>query len=53
MKKQAVSDIRRTIDKFTGYAMKFDVAPCKDMKGAVPKRKHINVPKSRVGGSGL
>ena len=51
MKKQAVSDIRQTIDKFTSYL--FDVAPCKDMKGAVPKRKHINVPKSRVGGSGL
>ena len=39
--KQADSDIRRSKDKLTSYAMKFDVAPCKDRKGTVHKRKHL------------
>ena len=37
MKKQTVSDIQRSKDKLTSYAMKFDVAPSKYRKGAVYK----------------
>ena len=51
--KQIVSDIRRSKDNLTSYEMKFDVAPSKDRKCAVHKRKHMKVPKSRVRGSGL
>ena len=47
VKKQTVSDIRRSEDKLTSYAMKFDVAPSKDRKGAGHKIKHVNVHKSR------
>ena len=47
MKKQTVSDIRRSEDKLTSYAMTFDVAPSKDMKGAVHKRRHIKGRNSR------
>ena len=47
MKKQTFSDIQRSKDKPTSYAMKFDVASSKDRKGAVHKRKHLKVPKSR------
>ena len=47
VKKQAVSDIRRYKDKITSYVMKFDVAPSKERKGAVHKRKHMKVPNSR------
>ena len=47
VKKQTVSDIRRSKDKLTSYVMKFDVDPSKGKKGAVHKRKHMNVPKSR------
>ena len=47
MKKQTVSDIRRSKDKLTRYAMKFDAVPSKDKKGAIHKRKHMKVPKSR------
>ena len=47
VKKQTVSDIRRSKDKLTSYAMKFDVATSKGRKGAVHKRKHMKVPKSR------
>ena len=53
MKKQTVSDIRRSKDKLTSHAMKFGVGPSKDRNGAVHKRKNMIVPKSRVGGSGL
>ena len=45
--KQTVSVIRRSKDKLTNSAMKFDVAPSKDRKGAVHKRKNMKVPKSR------
>ena len=34
MKKQAASNIRQYKDKLTSHAMKFDVAPGKDRKGA-------------------
>ena len=44
VKKQTVSDIRRSKDKLTCYAMKFDVAPSEDRKGAVYERKHMKVP---------
>ena len=47
MKKQTFSDIRRSVGKLTSYAMKLDVAPSKDRKGAGHKIKHVNVPKSR------
>ena len=53
MKKQTVSDIRRSKDKLTSYAMRFDVTLSKYRKGAVHKRKQMKVRKSRVGGSGL
>ena len=46
LKKQTVSDIRRSKDKLRSYAMKIDVAPSKDRKGAVHKRNHMKVPKS-------
>ena len=46
-KKQTVSGIQRFRYKVTSYVMKFDVAPSKDRKGAVHKRKHMKVPKSR------
>ena len=48
LKKQAVSDIRRSNDKLTSYEMKFDVAPSKDRKGAVHKWKHMKVARSKV-----
>ena len=48
MKKQTVSDIRRSNGKLISYVMTFDVTPSKGRKGAVHKRKHIKVPKSRV-----
>ena len=47
VKKQAVSDIRRSKDRLTSYEMKFDVATSKDRKGAVHKRKHVTVRNSR------
>ena len=47
VKKQTVSDIRRSKDKLTCYAMKFYVAPNKDRKGTFHERKHMKVPKSR------
>ena len=47
MKKQTVGDIQRSKDKLSSYAMKSDVTPSKDRKGAVHKRKHMKVPKSR------
>ena len=47
MKKQTVSDIRRSIDKLTSYAMKFDVAPSKDRKGDVHEQNQMKVPRSR------
>ena len=47
VKKQTVTEIMRCKDKFTSYAMKFDVATSKDRKGAVHKRWHVTVPKSR------
>ena len=37
MRKQSVSDIRRSKDELTSDAMKFDVAPSKDRKDAVHK----------------
>ena len=53
MMKQTVSDIRRSYDKLTSYAMKCHVALIKNRKCAVHKRKHMKVPTRRVGGSGL
>ena len=47
VRKQTVSDIRRSKDNLTSYVMKFDVAPSKERKGAVHKRKHMKAPKSR------
>ena len=47
MGEETVSDILRSRDKLTYYAMEFDVAPSKDRKGAVHKRRHVKVPKSR------
>ena len=47
MKQQAVSDIQRSKDRLTSYALKFDVDPSKDRKGAVHKRKHMKVPIGR------
>ena len=47
VKKQTVSDLRRSKDELTNYAMKFDVTPSKDRKGAVHERKHMKVPRSR------
>ena len=47
VKKQAVSDIRRSKDKLTSYVMKSYVVSSKDRKGAVDKRKHMKVPNSR------
>ena len=47
LKKQTVSDIRRSKDKLTSYAIKFDVTPSKDGRSAVHKRKHMKVPESR------
>ena len=44
---KTVGDIRRSIYKLTSYATKFDVTPNKDRKGAVHKRKHMKVAKSR------
>ena len=43
MKKQTVSDIQRSNDKLTSYAMKYHVAPSKNRKGAVHKRNHMKV----------
>ena len=37
VKKQTVSDIRRSKNKLTSYAMKFDVAPSEDRNGAFHK----------------
>ena len=42
MKRETVSNIRRSNDTLTSYAMKFYVAPSKDRKA-----KHMKVPKSR------
>ena len=53
VKKQTVSDIQRSKDKLTSYAMKFDVDPSKDKKGAAHKRKLVKVHKSRIGRNGL
>ena len=53
VKRQTVSDIRRSKDKVTSYEMKFGMALCKDRKVAVHKQKHMKVLKSTVGGSGL
>ena len=39
VERNSVSDIRRSKDKLTKYAMKFDVATSKDRKGAVYKRR--------------
>ena len=39
VKTQTVSDVRRSKDKLTSYAMKIDVAPSKDRKGAAYKCK--------------
>ena len=47
VKKQTVSDIRRSNDKLTSYAMKFYVTSSKDRKGAVYERKHMKVPMGR------
>ena len=47
VKKQTVSDIRRSNGKLISYVMIFDVTPNKDRKGAVHKGKHMKVPKSR------
>ena len=44
MKKQTVIEIQRSIDKLTRYAMNFDVAPIKDRKGAVHRRRHTKDP---------
>ena len=46
VKKQTVSDIWRSKDELTSYAMKFDLVPSKDIKVADHKRKHMKVPKS-------
>ena len=47
VKKQTDSDIRRSKDKLTSYVMKFDVAPSKDRKGALNKRKFLKVESRR------
>ena len=47
LKKETVSGSFRSMDRLTSYAMKFDVAPSKDRKGDVHKRKHTKVPKRR------
>ena len=47
VKTQTVSDVHRSKDKLTTYAMEFDVAPSKDRKGAADKQKHMKLNKSR------
>ena len=45
VKKHTVSDIRQSRDKLTSYTMEVDLAPSKDRKGAVHRRRHMKVPK--------
>ena len=47
VKKQTVSDIRRSKEKLQAYAVKFDVNSNKDKKGVVHTRQHIKVAKSK------
>ena len=46
MGEETIGDILRSNDKLTSYAMKFAVAPSKDRKGTVHKRRQMKVPKS-------
>ena len=47
VKKQTVSDIRRSKEKLQAFAVNFDVDPSTDRKGVVHGRKHMKVSQSR------
>ena len=47
VKKQTVSDIRRSKEKVQAFVVKFDADPSKDKKGVVHKCKHMKVSQNR------
>ena len=47
IKKQTITDIRRSKEKIQAYALKFDVDPNKDKTGVVHMSKYMKVARSR------